>query len=139
MTLSDVQDDQYLYSFTGGKKYHKGCHKCSQCGKLLSTTNAHLHGGELHCRTCHAHVMRPASPALFPDTSVIKPLDEAHACPKCKGSVFEAEKIVEKGKVYHKRCFVCCKCSRPQDDKLQVATNIVLPKLIFLLSDFHWV
>ena len=34
--------------------------------------------------------------------------------------MFEAERITEKGKNYHRRCFTCCKCSRPQDDKLQV-------------------
>ena len=31
------------------------------------------------------------------------------------------KKVSEKGQVYHRRCFVCCKCHRPQEDKLQVA------------------
>ena len=51
---------------------------------------------------------------------MIKPNNENQGCPKCGGSVFEAERITEKGRNYHKRCFVCCKCKRPQDDKLQV-------------------
>ena len=42
------------------------------------------------------------------------------ACPRCGGAVFEAEKVVEKGLAYHKKCFTCSKCNRPQDDKLQV-------------------
>ena len=41
-------------------------------------------------------------------------------CPRCGGAVFEAEKVVEKGLAYHKKCFTCSKCNRPQDDKLQV-------------------
>ena len=41
-------------------------------------------------------------------------------CPRCGGVVFEAEKVVEKGLTYHKRCFRCATCNRPQDDKLQV-------------------
>ena len=33
---------------------------------------------------------------------------------------FQAEEIVEKGHSYHKRCFTCINCNRPQLDKLQV-------------------
>ena len=46
-------------------------------------------------------------------------------CPNCGGVVFEAEKVGENGKYYHKRCFICCKCRRPQDDKLQVNSSFV--------------
>ena len=31
-----------------------------------------------------------------------------------------AEEIVEKGHSYHKKCFTCINCNRPQLDKLQV-------------------
>ena len=89
--------------YQGGKKYHKACHKCVKCLKLLAPSSAHLHGGLLHCRPCYAVSARPPSPAMFGDTSVIKPANEALACPNCGGSVFEAEKVTEKGKVYHKR------------------------------------
>ena len=37
--------------------------------------------------------------------------------------MFEAEKVVEKGVAYHKKCFTCSKCNRPQDDKLQVGSR----------------
>ena len=28
--------------------------------------------------------------------------------------------VVEKGRAFHRRCFTCSTCARPQDDKLQV-------------------
>ena len=31
--------------------------------------------------------------------------------------------MTEKGQVFHRRCFVCCKCHRPQEDKLQVQSD----------------
>ena len=34
--------------------------------------------------------------------------------------MFKAEEVVEKGRIYHRKCFTCIKCNRPQDDKLQV-------------------
>ena len=64
--------------------------------------------------------------------------EEALACPTCGGTVFEAEKVTplvpelalvqvsEKGRVYHRRCFVCCRCRRPQEDKLQVKSESTL-------------
>ncbi len=63
---------------------------------------------------------RSASPHLYTDTTKIKPEVRNQGCPRCGGAVFQAEGVVEKGLAYHKKCFTCVKCNRPQDDKLQV-------------------
>ena len=34
--------------------------------------------------------------------------------------MFKAEEILEKGRNFHKKCFTCKTCKRPQSDKLQV-------------------
>ena len=40
--------------------------------------------------------------------------------PRCGGAVFANEEIIEKGISFHKKCFTCCQCTRPLNDKLQV-------------------
>ena len=86
-------------------------------------------------------------PHLYSDTSVLKPSNSHGAsdtCPRCGGSVFEAEKVVEKGRAYHRRCFTCVACNRPQDDKLQVQNHATFGRFIgteniFFALGFHWV
>jgi hypothetical protein len=36
-------------------------------------------------------------------------------CPRCNGTVFEAEKIVSKHNLYHKSCLTCFQCKHPMD------------------------
>ena len=67
---------------------------------------------------------RSASPHLYTDTTKIKPESIGQGCPRCGGSVFKAEEVVEKGRTFHKKCFTCIKCNRPQDDKLQVRKDL---------------
>ena len=50
-------------------------------------------------------------------------------------AVFEAEKITEAGRSYHRRCFVCCQCKRPQDDKLQVCVQFTVQSSVLLPSN----
>lgn len=57
---------------------------------------------------------------LYSDTAKITPNDKNEGCPRCGGAVFSAEEVIEKGLTYHKRCFTCISCNRPQVDKLQV-------------------
>ena len=40
--------------------------------------------------------------------------------------------MTEKGQVFHRRCFVCCKCHRPQEDKLQVQSDCLFFIWVFL-------
>ena len=57
---------------------------------------------------------------MYPDTTSVSSEDTTKCCPRCNGAVFQAEEVVEKGISYHKRCFTCVNCNRPQTDKLQV-------------------
>ncbi|KAL1929445.1 hypothetical protein VTP01DRAFT_1583 [Rhizomucor pusillus] len=42
-----------------GNKYHKFCLKCSQCGKLLNSTNMVDKDFDLYCRGCYAQSFGP--------------------------------------------------------------------------------
>ncbi|KAI7855074.1 hypothetical protein BDC45DRAFT_534765 [Circinella umbellata] len=42
-----------------GNKYHKFCLKCTECGKLLSSTNMVDKDFDLYCRGCHAKLHGP--------------------------------------------------------------------------------
>ena len=39
-----------VWIFRGSRRYHKACHKCCSCGKLLAPGKAHMHNGDPHCR-----------------------------------------------------------------------------------------
>ena len=57
---------------------------------------------------------------LYAETTTVSPDEQSQGCPRCGGAVFQAEAVSEKGLTYHKRCFTCVNCNRPQNDKLQV-------------------
>ena len=57
---------------------------------------------------------------LYAETTTVSPGENNTGCPRCGGAVFQAEAVLEKGLAYHKRCFTCINCKRPQTDKLQV-------------------
>ena len=61
--------------------------------------------------------------------------DEANACPRCNGKVFEAEKMISMRHVYHKKCFTCQECSRPMDQF--IACDAPDGKLLFSLQCHH--
>ncbi|KAH8250853.1 hypothetical protein KR038_003946 [Drosophila bunnanda] len=42
-----------------GQKWHKMCFKCGMCNKLLDSTNAAEHEGEVFCKVCHARKFGP--------------------------------------------------------------------------------
>ena len=51
--------------------------------------------------------------AALAHTSVILATEGARdRCPRCSGKVFEAEKVVTAGGVYHRQCLVCQGCGR---------------------------
>ena len=50
------------------------------------------------------------------NTTSIKAKDGAKdGCPKCGGRVFEAEKMMTRTRVFHRKCFSCEECSRALD------------------------
>ncbi|XP_021953785.1 muscle LIM protein Mlp84B isoform X1 [Folsomia candida] len=122
----------------GGHKWHKTCFKCGMCNKMLDSTNCAEHEGELFCKVCHARQFGPkgygfgggagclsmdtgeqsqegsvsaANSWQAPNTSCIQ-AKEGEGCPRCGGAVYEAEKMLAKGRVFHKTCFKCRACSK---------------------------
>jgi hypothetical protein len=63
---------------------------------------------------------RAKSPMLYSETTTVAPDEASKGCPRCGGAVFQAEEVIEKGISFHKKCFTCINCKRPQTDKLQV-------------------
>ena len=106
--------------FTANRKWHKRCFKCLGCQQLLSSVTCNVFKGNLLCKHCLRQVQRPNSPMMYPDTTSVSTEDTTKSCPRCNGAVFQAEEVIEKGLSYHKRCFTCVNCNRPQTDKLQV-------------------
>ncbi|KAI9300821.1 hypothetical protein BJ944DRAFT_252798 [Cunninghamella echinulata] len=42
-----------------GNKYHKYCLKCTECGKLLNSTNMQDRNSDIYCRGCYASLFGP--------------------------------------------------------------------------------
>ena len=116
-----VYEPEKISSKTG--LYHKQCFSCQLCKKKLDSTLVHAFEApdtNIYCGKCFVESFgEGSSPLVWSDTTTILPRDGL-GCPRCGGAVFKQEEIVEKGRNFHKRCFTCKKCSRPQADKLQV-------------------
>ena len=55
-------------------------------------------------------------PTLVFDTKAIEgDANDKETCPRCKGKVFHAEKMLSKNHCFHKTCFHCKECQRPLD------------------------
>jgi hypothetical protein len=103
--------------------YHVACLKCSQCQKSLSTSPAYkLEGSKIACKSCMEAVNKDMkghqviAKALV-ETDIIKAVNDTDpdCCPRCKGKVFEAEKMSMRVGSYHKKCFSCSLCHRNLD------------------------
>ncbi|KAH9519209.1 Muscle LIM protein Mlp84B [Bulinus truncatus] len=95
-----------------GRKYHKQCLKCSQCGKFLDSTNCNDHDDDIFCNTCYRRNFGPnsAAPATAPDTDAVKAPLSSDSCQRCGKAVYMAERCTGGGKYFHKRCFRCNAC-----------------------------
>ncbi|KAK2716277.1 hypothetical protein QYM36_010756 [Artemia franciscana] len=117
--------------------FHKGCFNCHDCHRPLDSVLAcDAPDKDVYCKACYGKRFGPKGfgygnaivapdafngyedfsnrPTLIIDTTSIMAKD-GEGCPRCKGVVFEAEKILAKGQNWHKRCFSCSKCHRPLD------------------------
>ena len=116
-----VYEPERVSSKTG--IYHKNCFSCHQCKKKLDSTLVYAFEApdtHIYCKKCFTDKFGEGrSPLLWTDTTTILPMD-GQGCPRCGGAVFKQEEVIEKGRNFHKRCFTCKKCNRPQADKLQV-------------------
>ena len=98
--------------------YHKSCFKCDSCVKRLDTLNStyiETDTSGIHCTRCFQERFGQSVPQVYSETSKIKGETEMDTCPKCKGKVFEAEKIMSRRFSYHKSCFKCNACNLTLD------------------------
>jgi len=113
-----------------GSVWHKKCFSCSECKRPLDSVLA-CDGPdrEIHCRACYGKMFGPKGYG-YGHTPTLSSGGESTAaqvggfkgqkpkeggCPRCGFAVYEAEKMISKGKVWHKRCFHCNDCNRSLD------------------------
>nr|CAD7398317.1 unnamed protein product [Timema cristinae] len=117
-----------------GTMWHKKCFNCSQCHRPLDSMLA-CDGPdkEIYCKPCYGKNFGPKgfgfgyaptlvstsgiSTQIFPEA---KPSSGARApigqgCPRCGFMVYEAEKMISKNTIWHRRCFNCKDCHRSLD------------------------
>lgn len=74
--------------------------------------------------------------AIVDTTSIMAESGDPSCCPKCKGKVFEAEKMASNNGVFHKKCFTCGDCKRALDPAL-VTDGIVPGEIFCRYTDKH--
>ena len=112
-----VYDLEKYYGKVG--LYHKSCFKCDACDKRLDTLNSictETDTSGIHCNRCFEEQFGCQTvPQMYSETSKIKGETDMDTCPKCKGKVFEAEKIMSSRFSFHKNCFKCTACNLTLD------------------------
>ena len=104
--------------------FHKSCFKCFNCNKIMDATNYHDgHNDEgIFCKTCHRSIFEQMirqntefAKSVTTSTATIISNSSESSCPRCKGMVFDAEKMAMRSGSYHKKCFTCSTCKRNLD------------------------
>ena len=96
--------------------YHRKCLFCKSCKRSLTSSLSEVVTGpdnDVYCAKCQ----RPNPGVCYSDPQSIMAMD-GKGCPRCKGQVFTAEQIVEKGRTFHVGCFSCFTCKRPLKDRV---------------------
>jgi len=101
--------------------YHKRCFSCRDCARPLDPfISCDTPDGEVVCKGCYskkysctAYTMSGGDMLKYLSTTTIMAGEgDDTACPRCSGKVFHSEKVVTKGKSYHKKCAVCKTCEK---------------------------
>lgn len=96
-----------------GKKWHKVCFRCFQCGKSLDSMTMANRGGELYCQACHKKNF-----ANFEMVKEVQPgatsgsLGGGKSCGTCGKPVYFNERVLGAGREFHKQCFKCSDCNK---------------------------
>ena len=100
-----------------GRLYHKKCMTCRNCTRPISIDICAIGpDNDLYCTICCKKMSWPGGYTLAVDTTTVPGEEgERECCPKCNGKVFEAEKMITKRGLYHKKCFACVKCKHQLD------------------------
>ena len=97
-----------------GKVYHMNCFNCFNCNVKLDNLKAQSLSGKVLCKVCYnteQNMRRPSTPKSM----IISDENDPNACPRCGCKVFEAEKMMSKSRLFHKKCFTCCQCYHTLD------------------------
>ncbi|KAL8609546.1 hypothetical protein ACOMHN_000602 [Nucella lapillus] len=121
-----------------GRKYHSACLKCVKCNKSLDSTNCNDHEGEIYCNSCYRKDFGPkgygfaagsaglgtdggacsATAVNITNNSGGSAFGGGEKCPRCRKTVYMAEKVIGAGQAYHKSCFRCQACSKGLDSTI---------------------
>ena len=105
-----------------GRSFHRSCATCAKCSRQLDSRSLCAGEGEdkeIYCQGCFRQkyrASRPTTPA--PSSNGLPALPGEVACARCKGKVFEPERLHYKSAVFHKTCFTCRECSKCLDSPL---------------------
>uniref|UniRef100_A0A0K2UFF9 LIM zinc-binding domain-containing protein n=1 Tax=Lepeophtheirus salmonis TaxID=72036 RepID=A0A0K2UFF9_LEPSM len=98
--------------------YHKRCFNCIKCKNQLDYFKA-IEGpdDEVYCRVCYLRHHGPGGKNMYGDKTHVDAVGEENlqSCGRCKGKVFETEKIATKGGWFHKFCLSCNECKANMD------------------------
>ena len=72
---------------------------------------------DIYCRKCNKDKYCQSTAVAYSDPKSIT-AEDGKGCPRCKGLVFTAEQVTEKGRIYHFGCFSCNKCKRPLTNRV---------------------
>ena len=123
-----------------GLSWHvTNCFTCKNCDQILHSTTLteHKQTKEIYCKSCYAKTFGPKGHgygtgawALSMDTGSMEgatntvPSNEVQStctyiggskCGRCGGSVYQAEKRIGAGLLWHNTCFTCKACNKRLD------------------------
>ena len=121
-----------------GTSYHKKCARCFTCNCALnSLTLCDAQDGSIYCNGCYGRKFggasyRGAQTQTWVDGSNVKPEwtnpalikcepGDPDGCKKCKGKVYDLERVTCKKGVWHKACFNCSGCKTSLNSTLVMA------------------
>jgi len=97
--------------------YHKKCFACIKCKTQVGYYGA-IEGpdDEVYCTVCYRKHWGPGGKNKFGEKTPF-PTEESDedSCVRCKGKVFEAERINAKAGPFHKYCLSCMDCNGTLD------------------------
>ena len=100
----------------GSKEAEKFLHR-KFLSHFLHAYCFYIFQNEIFCQGCFRQYFDNRAKSVGPpDTSVIRGSSgRRDTCPRCQGTVFEAEKIVARSHDYHKKCLNCKECKSKLD------------------------
>ena len=95
--------------------FHKSCFNCQICHTRLDSMRCAIgRNGDAYCGSCYKEQLRLENNATnMAKARIVISAQEGdpHACPRCQGKVYEAEKMIAGDRWYHNHCFTCADCN----------------------------